>query len=140
MEVTRLANYLTQAPKPPKGLTLPLSGYLHQDTFDVPGHSYAVNVIQTIQPQLTSTGTESASLILDIDVFVTQPFAPVDTFYLEDILQSASKVAIHPRMILEQFRDSSLVFDAVVRNLGIIGEAARQLPDEAKAMMPEVEW
>jgi hypothetical protein len=50
-------------------------------------------VIQTIQPQLTSTGTESASLILDIDVFVTQPFAPVDTFYLEDILQSASKVA-----------------------------------------------
>jgi uncharacterized protein with HEPN domain len=43
-------------------------------------------------------------------------------------------------MILEQFRDNSLVFDAVVRNLGIIGEAARQLPDEAKAMMPEVEW
>ncbi len=93
MEVTRLVNYLTQAPKPPKGLTLPLFGYLHQDTFDVPGHSYAVNVIQTAQPQLTSTGTESASLILDIDVFVTQPFAPVDTFYLEDILQSASKVA-----------------------------------------------
>jgi hypothetical protein len=93
VEVTRLANYLTQAPKPPKGLTLPLSGYLHQDTFDVPGYSYAVNVIQTIQPQLTSTGTESASLILDIDVFVTRPFAPVDTFYLEDILQSASKVA-----------------------------------------------
>jgi hypothetical protein len=141
VEVTRLANYLTQAPKPPKGLTLPLSGYLHQDTFGVPDHSYAVNVIQTIQPQPTSTGTESASLILDIDVFVAQPFAPVDTFYLEDIRQSASKVAQYTHgMILEQFGDNSLVFDAVVRNLGIIGEAARQLPDEAKAMMPEVEW
>lgn len=43
-------------------------------------------------------------------------------------------------MTLDQFRDSNLVFDAVVRNLEIIGEAAKQLPDEAKAMMPDIEW
>ncbi len=33
-----------------------------------------------------------------------------------------------------------MVFDAVIRNLEIIGEAAKHLPTEATAAMPEVEW
>lgn len=78
VEITKLADFLTQIPEHPENLALPLSSYLHQDTFDVPGHPYAVNMVQTIQPQPTSAGTESASLILDIDVFVTQPFEPVE--------------------------------------------------------------
>lgn len=77
VETARLADYLTQPPRYPKNLELPLSGYLHHDTFDVPGHPYAINVIQTIQPQPTRAGIEGAGLILDIDVFVTQPFEPV---------------------------------------------------------------
>ena len=44
------------------------------------------------------------------------------------------------RMTLDQFRDNSLVFDAVFRHLEIIGKVAKQLPDEAKAMMPDIEW
>ena len=43
-------------------------------------------------------------------------------------------------MTLETFRDNEVVFDAVVRNLEIIGEAAKHLPDEAKTLMPEIEW
>lgn len=63
------------------------------------------------------------------------------TFYLEDILNSASKVLIYTRgMTLEAFRADTMVFDAVIRNLEIIGEAAKHLPDEAKAAMPDIEW
>jgi|SRR5680860_102850 len=63
------------------------------------------------------------------------------TFYLEDILQSASRVVHYTQgMTLQQFQENGLVFDAVVRNLEIIGEAAKHLPAEAKAMMPDIEW
>lgn len=33
-----------------------------------------------------------------------------------------------------------MVFDAVVRNLEIIGEAAKHLPPDGRAMMPDVDW
>ena len=33
-----------------------------------------------------------------------------------------------------------MVIDAVVRNLEIIGEAAKHLPAEAKGLMPDVDW
>ena len=63
------------------------------------------------------------------------------TFYLEDILNSASKVLAYTRgMTQEGFRADTMVFDAVIRNLEIIGEAAKHLPDEAKAAMPDIEW
>jgi uncharacterized protein (TIGR04255 family) len=46
---------------------------MHQDTLGVPGYSYAINVIQTVQipPSLESEGI---ALILDIDVFTLQAF------------------------------------------------------------------
>lgn len=63
------------------------------------------------------------------------------TFYLEDILDSALTIHAFTRdMTLEEFRINRLVFDAVVRNLEIIGEAAKHLPAAAVAAMPEVEW
>lgn len=63
------------------------------------------------------------------------------TFFLDDILDSADKVLRYTRgMTFDEFRDNALVVDAVIRNLEIIGEAAKSLPTEAKAMMPEVEW
>ena len=63
------------------------------------------------------------------------------TFFLEDILEAANKVIRYTNgMTLEAFRTNELVFDAVVRNLEIIGEAAKHLPTEIHEMMPEVEW
>ena len=63
------------------------------------------------------------------------------TFYVEDILESALKIQRYiAGMTLETFRDNDIVFDAVIRNLEIIGEAAKHLPDQAKALMPEIEW
>jgi len=63
------------------------------------------------------------------------------SFYVEDILDSALKIQRYTTgMTLETFRDNDVVFDAVIRNLEIIGEAAKHLPEEAKALMPEIEW
>jgi len=62
------------------------------------------------------------------------------TFFLEDILEASNKVRRYTNgMTLETFQSDELVFDAVVRNLEIIGEAAKHLPPEIHEMMPEVE-
>ena len=47
-------------------------------------------------------------------------------FCLEDIAECGSKIADYTRsMSLQEFRGNQLVFDAVVRNLEIIGEAVQ---------------
>lgn len=62
-------------------------------------------------------------------------------FYLEDILESAQKVQRYAvGLTFDQFGSQDVIFDAVVRNLEIIGEAAKHLPPEARAMMPDVDW
>jgi len=63
------------------------------------------------------------------------------TFYLEDILDAARKILRYTQDIdFDEFNRNELIFDGVVRNLEIIGEAAKNLPDEARAMMPDIEW
>lgn len=63
------------------------------------------------------------------------------TFYLEDIQESARKIRLYTRgLTRETFGSNAMVFDAVIRNLEIIGEAAKHLPPEAAAAMPDVEW
>ncbi len=43
-------------------------------------------------------------------------------------------------LTLDQFKADEKTYDAVVRNLEIIGEAAKNIPDSARAMMPDIEW
>jgi len=43
-------------------------------------------------------------------------------------------------MNFEDFSDNELIQDGVIRNLEIIGEAAKNLPDDVKKDYPEVEW
>ena len=63
------------------------------------------------------------------------------TFYLEDIADSAEKITRYVDGItVKGLAEDSMRYDAVVRNLEIIGEAAKKLPDEAKAKMPAIEW
>lgn len=65
----------------------------------------------------------------------------IGRFFLEDILEASIKVLRYTNgMTLETFQSDDLVFGAVVRNLEIIGEAAKHLPAEIHEMMPEVEW
>ena len=68
----KLGDLLAVPPCSPAGMQLPLTGFMHQNTFGIPDHPYHLNVIQTIQPP-SPPETESLSLILDVDVFTTQP-------------------------------------------------------------------
>jgi len=61
--------------------------------------------------------------------------------YLEDRVEACRLIEQFTcGMSAQSFASNALVFHATVRNLEIIGEAAKRLPDEAKAQMPEVDW
>ena len=60
---------------------------------------------------------------------------------LEDILESIRKIErFSYGLSFEEFRADDKTFDAVVRNFGIIGEAARHVPPEITDRHPEVPW
>jgi len=67
----RIEDFIHPAPAPPGNFELPFINYIHHDTLAVPGHPYAINVIQTVQPAQPSAG-DGIALILDIDVFTTE--------------------------------------------------------------------
>ncbi len=61
--------------------------------------------------------------------------------YLEDILEACQRIRVYMANTERSgFGADSMRFDAVVRNIEIIGEAARQLPTEVSEQMDEVPW
>jgi uncharacterized protein with HEPN domain len=61
--------------------------------------------------------------------------------YLEDILEAARKIRSYTDgLSYEAFCESAMAVDAVIRNLEVIGEAAKQIPDSVRAQAPEVPW
>ena len=61
--------------------------------------------------------------------------------YLEDILVSTSKILRYTQgMTYQEFVADEKTYDAVVRNLQIIGEAVKNIPAELRDKYPEVEW
>ncbi len=61
--------------------------------------------------------------------------------YLEDILEAAGKIRKYSEgMDFEAFAGNSLVSDAVIRNLLIIGEAAKCVPAEIKKQHQDIKW
>jgi len=61
--------------------------------------------------------------------------------YLEDILTSGVKVRRYTQgMSFEDFQGDERTYDAVVRNLQIIGEAVKNIPQEIRLKYSEVEW
>ncbi|HKZ94506.1 MAG TPA: DUF86 domain-containing protein [Candidatus Bathyarchaeia archaeon] len=61
--------------------------------------------------------------------------------YLRDIAQAIAKIERYTRNLsFQQFKKTELVIDAVVRNLEIIGEAAKRIPNELKENTPTIEW
>ena len=61
--------------------------------------------------------------------------------YLDDILESINRILQYiADQNFETFADDQKTVDAVVRNLEIIGEAARNLPDGVKEAMADIQW
>lgn len=61
--------------------------------------------------------------------------------YFEDILDSASKIIQYVEgFSLDEFRRDQKTIDAVVRNLEIIGEAAKKISEAQRKQYSHVEW
>ena len=61
--------------------------------------------------------------------------------YFEDILRSCNKILRYVQGLnYEEFINDELRLDAVLRNLQIMGEAAKQVPQEIRDIYPAVEW
>jgi len=61
--------------------------------------------------------------------------------YFEDIKDSIEKIEKYIKNLsFEEFNKNTLVIDVVVRNLIIIGEAVRNIPEEVKLGNPNVSW
>ena len=60
---------------------------------------------------------------------------------IEDILESIENIEEYTQgMTEDEFLSQKIVKDAVVRNLEIIGEAAKNIPDSVRKEHPEIEW
>ena len=61
--------------------------------------------------------------------------------FVEDILEAIDKIKRHIEgLTYETFVKNELVIDAVIRNLEIIGEASRNLPEDVRKKYPEIPW
>lgn len=60
---------------------------------------------------------------------------------IEDILESIEKIQRYTHgMSFDDFIANELVFDAVVRNISIIGEASNHIPERIQELYPDVPW
>ena len=60
---------------------------------------------------------------------------------IEDIVEAASAIAGYVQgLTYEDFAEDRKTVDAVVRNLEVIGEAARHVPEDVRARFPELPW
>jgi len=62
-------------------------------------------------------------------------------FYVDDMIGFAEKVLTYSQGFeQEAFVASGLNYDAALRNLELIGEAATHVPDTARAAHPQIPW
>ena len=61
--------------------------------------------------------------------------------FLEDMRRACEKVIrFTQQMTCEQFVADEKTFDAVMRDLEIVGEAAKHIPPEVRAQHPDIDW
>lgn len=62
-------------------------------------------------------------------------------FYLDDMAQFAERVISYSEgMSQEDFESNNLNYDAITRNIELIGEAATRIPEEIRASSPNIPW
>lgn len=61
--------------------------------------------------------------------------------YLEDILEAVKRIEKYSKgFTLGKMKKDSLVVDGIVRNLEIIGEAAKNVPVDVRKEYSDIEW
>ncbi|MBK8277275.1 MAG: DUF86 domain-containing protein [Nitrospira sp.] len=61
--------------------------------------------------------------------------------YLEDIPETTRKITSYTSNLSKSaFLEDEKTFDTVVRNLEVIGEAVKKLPEDLRTQHPSVEW
>ncbi len=58
-------------------------------------------------------------------------------FYIDDMIQICRK---SPKLNQESFINSGAYYDATLRNLELIGEAATNIPTEIREQYPNIPW
>jgi uncharacterized protein with HEPN domain len=62
-------------------------------------------------------------------------------FYLDDMLKSMEKILEFTKdLTIEQLEHNTLIFDAVIRNFEILGEASKNIPNYIKEKYPDIPW
>jgi len=61
--------------------------------------------------------------------------------YLHDVKEAIEKIETFTKgFTFEEFAEDDKTVDAVIRNLEILGEAARHIPKKVKEEHPDVDW
>lgn len=61
--------------------------------------------------------------------------------YIGDMCQFSERVLTYTEDLdLDAFLDDSLVYDATLRNIELIGEAATHIPSKVREAHPEIQW
>lgn len=64
-----------------------------------------------------------------------------DRDYLEDIVEAIERIQIYVEgFSYDRFVQDTKTQDAVIRNLEVIGEAAKQVSDTLREQRPEIPW
>lgn len=72
----------------------------------------------------------------------SSPKEPRDwKLYVQDMIEFSEKVLHYTRGLdQDAFTENSLRYDATLRNLELIGEAATHVPEHVRRAHPEIEW
>src|SRR5699024_5220836 len=61
--------------------------------------------------------------------------------FLKDIYDAATKIKTYTEdLSFDDFLDDDLVSDAVIKNILVIGEATKSIPDHIRMDNPHIEW